>query len=120
MRCHERLLADLEKEMHERRDAIIAAASDLDALGEVLSTAHYDDISCSIAGVTASGKLQAYASTGHEAALLHFLLTHGASVAEVRNSAQFDHYHLIYPGISSRIVLLTPAAITPDINPGRG
>ncbi|MGA4113028.1 hypothetical protein ACI2T3_18680 [Ralstonia nicotianae] len=110
MRYSERLLLKAETEALTRRTAIARFAKDLDALGELLSTAHYEGIEWSTTDPTTfDDHIQLFTRWEEcSVALLRFLLTHGGVIERrIESSATtYRHYTLRLPNVATAVIYL--------------
>ncbi|QOK96561.1 hypothetical protein HF909_09005 [Ralstonia pseudosolanacearum] len=114
MRYSERLLLKAETEALARRTAIARFETDLDALGELLSTAHYEGIEWSTtdpAGFDHRIQLTTHWKKECSVALLCFLLAHGGVIERQIESDAYRHYTLRLPNIAAAVLYLIPRDI---------
>ncbi|MDB0544080.1 hypothetical protein LBW62_15175 [Ralstonia solanacearum] len=112
MRYSERLLLKAETEALARRTSIARFEKDLDALGELLSTAHYEGIQWSTTDpATFDDCIQINNHTKEcSVALLRFLLAHGGIIERQIESrvTTCRHYTLRLPNVGAPVVYLVP------------
>lgn len=115
MRYSERLLLKAATEALTRRTAIARFEKDLDALGELLSTAHYDGIEWSTTDPAAFDDRIQLITHREECfvALLRFLLAHGGVIERQIESSvtPYRHYTLRLPNVAAAVTYLIPQDI---------
>lgn len=109
MRYSERLLLKAETEALARRTAITRFEKDLDALGELLSTAHYEGIEWSTTDpATFDDRIQLFTHREEcSVALLRFLLAHGGVIErQIESTTTYRHYTLRLPNVATAVIHL--------------
>ena len=111
MRYSERLLDELAADTEDRRKGIERYASDIDALGEVLSTAYYAGVTWSLCDVRARDTRLLLWCPGEQRLALHgFLLANGATETRTVESDGTLHRTLELPNVEAPVLLITPLA----------
>ncbi|AQV94789.1 hypothetical protein BJN34_12950 [Cupriavidus necator] len=109
MKLSERLLEIFDAKAAAERAQISKQASDIDALGEILSTAHYASVDLSPEEIVARGdRIQVYSGAPEEA--LAWMLDAGFSLQRTSRSYNYTHDYLMHPGIGCPVVILTDNA----------
>lgn len=106
MKLSERLLQLFDAKAAAERAQVQAQAADVDALGEILSTAHYAGIDCRPEQIHAHGESIMVCNADPEATIA-WMLSAGFSVEQVKSRLYFTHNHLRHPSITCPIVILT-------------
>ncbi|AGW94633.1 hypothetical protein N234_31785 [Ralstonia pickettii DTP0602] len=105
MKLSERILEAFDAKAAAERAQISDQASDIDALGEILATAHYAGIEFELEQITAGGDRIQVFSRAPEAALAWMLST-GFSLQRTSRS-YYTHNYLVHPDIGCPVVILT-------------
>lgn len=107
MKLSERLLEIFDAKAAADRAQISEQASDIDALGEILATAHYAGIQLDPEEIAARGdRIQVFSSMPEAA--IAWMLTSGFSLQRTSRNYNYTHNYLAHPGIACPVVILTP------------
>ena len=109
MKLSELILARFDADAAEERATIVNSAPDVDTLGELLSTAHYDGVSCRPEDirVSASGSLMVCPS-GDRTETIAWMLAHGFTTDSTVTSVSYTHHYLRHPRLAAVVAILIP------------
>ncbi|MDF3837111.1 hypothetical protein P3W85_29770 [Cupriavidus basilensis] len=110
MKLSERILARFDAEAAEERSVIADRAADVDTLGELISTAYYDGVSCRPEDihVSGSGGLMVPPS-GDRVAAIAWMLSHGFTADSTIASPSYTHHLLRHPRLATVVAILVPS-----------
>jgi hypothetical protein len=115
MKLSELILARFDADAAEERAIIVSRAADVDTLGELLSTAYYDGVSCRPEDirVSASGNLMVCPS-GDKVETIAWMLAHGFITDSTVTSPSYTHHYLHHPRLAAVVVILVPTPTTSE------
>ncbi|MDW3683908.1 hypothetical protein RA280_19600 [Cupriavidus sp. CV2] len=108
MKLSELILARFDADVAEERAIIVGRAADVDTLGELISTAFYDGVSCrpEDVRVSASGSLMLCPAPSDKAATIAWMLSHGFTADSTTTSPGNTHHHFRHPRLTTVVTIL--------------
>ena len=107
MKLSERLLQIFDAKAAADRAQLQAQAANVDAVGEILSTAHYAGIDLSPESIVALGNRILIVSGAPQVAL-EWMLSSGFNLQRTRDHQTNTHHYLAHPDIGCPVAILTP------------
>ncbi|MGN5354354.1 hypothetical protein ACQ4P5_20340 [Ralstonia sp. L16] len=112
MRYSERLLEELAADTEDRRKGIERYSTDIDSLGEILSTAHYAGVTWDLCDVRSRDtRLLLWCPDELKLALHSFLVANGATETRTIEHEGSLHRTLQLPNVQVPVVLVTPLTL---------
>ncbi|WP_042886381.1 hypothetical protein [Cupriavidus necator] len=107
MKLSERLLEIFDAKVAAEREQISAQAPDIDALGEILASAHYAGLEIQPERIYAQGDSILLTCGARDEAVLAWMLRSGFSLKAADPSDRYVHNRLTHPRLTCLVTILT-------------